>query len=227
MQHMDAGRLLPVLCLNCLTGFLSSFRFCYICELSTMPVLNHVSFAVLLTCYGFFSLKPPTILFSSSIQSLITFQTCVSVFVTFFFLSLFLFSLFLSNFLFFLLLLIFLGTYGPWHCHLHDFFLCAFTVSFLATLHHDVITTQHSDVNICILWFVHDLSYPWLRMCDIQSGGSSAVCADCALALINWLRVRRKGIVWAFEISGPVSFAYYAYWPLCSHTKRWRVKTLI
>lgn len=59
-----------------------------------------------------------------------------------------------------------------------------------------------SKILICHLRLVKNLSYPRLPMCVVQSGSSSAVHADCALALINWVCSRRKRIVWAFEIFG-------------------------
>lgn len=59
-----------------------------------------------------------------------------------------------------------------------------------------------SKILICHLRLVNNLSYPRLPVCVVQSGSSSAVHADCALALINWVCSRRKRIVWAFEIFG-------------------------
>lgn len=189
-------------------------HYLHFCDPPPMLAINHVSLAVLLTCYDFFLLWSSNLdfLFYSSV----TFQTCISVFLTlFFYLSPsfpsfspcfpFLRVLFLSS------CVIFLGTYGPWHCHTHKFLsLFLLWLCFLFFSCHTFLLWYHSknsDVNIKIsishLWLVNNLSYPWLPMCDMQSGSSSAVHADCALAVINWFCSRRKRIVWAFEIFGP------------------------
>lgn len=98
-------------------------------DLPPMPATNHVSFAVLLTCYDFF------LLWSSNVDFLFLFLGSVSnnlsdlyfcISDLFFYLSpsfpsfspaspFFLRVLFLSS------CVIFSGTYGPWHCHTHKF----------------------------------------------------------------------------------------------------------
>lgn len=92
---------------------------------------------------------------------------------------------------------IFLGTYGPWHCHTHKFlfyydFLLPFVLLFSLTCHN---------------WFVgwtwlNNFSHPRVSKRDMQSGLSPAVRADSSLALINWSHSRRKRMLWAFTISG-------------------------
>lgn len=69
-----------------------------LCDPPPMPAMNHVSFAVILTCYNFFLFLPFNLdfLFYSSSQSWkekTTFQTCISVFLTYFSISLPLFPL--------------------------------------------------------------------------------------------------------------------------------------
>lgn len=103
---------------------------------------------------------------------------------------------------------IFLGTYGPWHCHTLKFLslflllLLLFLVALYCYDHHSKKKKMWT-LKSCYFWTVNNLSYPWLPKCDVQSGSSSAVHADCALALINWCRSRRKeeslslGNLWA------------------------------
>ena len=181
-----------------------------------MPAMNHVSVAVLLTCYDFFLLWSSNLDFLfllPPIQSLITFRTCIFCISDLIFLSLSLFfplSLLLPLFLRVLFLspcVIFLGTYGPWHCHTHKFpfsvFCFCYVFLFLSPLPSKKKTLMWiSKILICHLRLVNNLSYPRLPVCVVQSGSSSAVHADCALALINWVCSRRKRIVWAFEIFG-------------------------
>lgn len=187
-----------------------------LCDPPPMPAMNHVSFAVILTCYNFFLFLPFNLdfLFYSSSQSWkekTTFQTCISVFLTYFSISLPLFPLSLLLLFFSVSFLspcvIFLGTYGPWHCHTHKFLslfvflLCVCGVFFLVTLYCCDYHSKYSVVDIYLL-LVYNFSYPRLPMCDVQSGSSSSVRADCALAPINWLHSRRKRIVWAVQIFG-------------------------
>lgn len=187
-----------------------------LCDPPPMPAMNHVSFAVILTCYNFFLFLPFNLdfLFYSSSQSWkekTTFQTCISVFLTYFSISLPLFPLSL-------LLLFFLRVLPVSMCDLlgHlwtmtlpytqiSFSVCVFTVCvcffFLVTLYCCDYHSKYSVVDIYLL-LVYNFSYPRLPMCDVQSGSSSSVRADCALAPINWLHSRRKRIVWAVQIFG-------------------------
>lgn len=214
-----------------------------LCDPPPMPAMNHVSFAVILTCYNFFLFLPFNLdfLFYSSSQSWkekTTFQTCISVFLTYFSISLPLFPLSL-------LLLFFLRVLPVSMCDLlgHlwtmtlpytqiSFSVCVFTVCvffFLVTLYCCDYHSKYSVVDICLL-LVNNLSYPRLPMCDVQSGSSSSVRADCALAPINWLHSRRKRIVWAVQIFGSRPLLSMPFDP-CAAThkkkKSWRVKTLV
>lgn len=103
-------------------------------------------------------------------------------------------------------------------------FFCFFVCFVLFFLSHSIaiIVTQKTvvDVLICVL-LINNLSYPWLPMCDVQSGSSSALHADCALAFINWFCSRRKRIVWATEISGPRPLCFLCLLTLVqSHTRK-------
>lgn len=215
-----------------------------LCDPPPMPAMNHVSFAVILTCYNFFLFLPFNLdfLFYSSSQSWkekTTFQTCISVFLTYFSISLPLFPLSL-------LLLFFLRVLPVSMCDLlgHlwtmtlpytqiSFSVCVFTVCvwffFLVTLYCCDYHSKYSVVDIYLL-LVYNFSYPRLPKCDVQSGSSSSVRADCALAPINWLHSRRKRIVWAVQIFGSRPLLSMPFDP-CAAThkkkKSWRVKTLV
>lgn len=185
-----------------------------LCDPPPMPAMNHVSFAVILTCCNFFLflLFNLDFLFYSSIQSWKEKQQPSRLVFLYFwpiFLSLSLFSLFLSCF-FFSPCPSCLHVWSSWAPMDHDiaihtnFFLCVFTVCFfffLVTLYCYDYHSKYSVVDIYLL-LVNDLSHPRLPMCDVQSGSSSSVRADCALAPINWLHSRRKRIVWAVQIFG-------------------------
>lgn len=102
-----------------------------LCDPPPMPAMNHVSFAVILTCYNFFLFLPFNLdfLFYSSSQSwkeknnLPDLYFCISD--LFFYLSPSFPSFSPASFFFSVSFLspcvIFLGTYGPWHCHTHKF----------------------------------------------------------------------------------------------------------
>lgn len=99
---------------------------------------------------------------------------------------------------------IFLGTYGPWHCHMHKFllffllffFFLLFVLLFLYLS--QLISGILTDTGCALKTFSH----PRVSKCDMQSGFSPAVRADSPLALINWSHSRRKRMLWAFTISG-------------------------
>lgn len=156
-----------------------------LCDPPPMPAMNHVSFAVILTCYNFFLFLPFNLdfLFYSSSQSWkekTTFQTCISVFLTYFSISLPLFPLSLLLLFFSVSFLspcvIFLGTYGPWHCHTHKFlslFVFLLCVCFFFLSHFiAMIITQNT-----LLWI---FIYCW----SITSATLGCQCVTCSLAAL-------------------------------------------
>lgn len=158
-----------------------------LCDPPPMPAMNHVSFAVILTCYNFFLFLPFNLdfLFYSSSQSWkekTTFQTCISVFLTYFSISLPLFPLSL-------LLLFFLRVLPVSMCDLlgHlwtmtlpytqiSFSVCVFTVCvwgfFFLSHFIAVIITQNT-----LLWI---FIYCW----SITSATLGCQCVTCSLAAL-------------------------------------------
>lgn len=111
-----------------------------------------------------------------------------------------------------------------------SFSVCVFTVFFFSC--HTFIADFHSKYSVVDIYLllVNNLSHPWLPKCDVQSGSSPPVRADCALAPINWFHSRRKRIVWASQIFGPRLLLSMPFDP-CAATHRKkkssRVKTLV
>lgn len=158
-----------------------------LCDPPPMPAMNHVSFAVILTCYNFFLFLPFNLdfLFYSSSQSWkekTTFQTCISVFLTYFSISLPLFPL--SLLLLFFLRVLPVSMWSSWAPMDHDiaihtnFFLCLcfycvcvcgffFLSHFIA-----VIITQNT-----LLWI---FIYCW----SITSATLGCQCVTCSLAAL-------------------------------------------
>lgn len=156
----------------------------------------------------------------SSVQSLITFQTCICVFLTYFSISLPLSPLSL------LLPFSCLHVWSSWAPMDHDIiihtnlFHCVFLFCFLSLNCYNFNSKTVVDIDVRVSLIDH-LSYPRLPMCDLQSGSSSALPADSALALINWFCSRRKRLVWAAEIFGPRPLCFLCLSTLVqSHTRK-------
>lgn len=122
MLNMRAERV----CLKCLHSVVIPY-YLHFCDPPSMPAMKHESHVMQLTCYNVFLLWSFNLDFLcySSVQSLITFQTCICVFLTYFSISLPVFPLSPASLFLCVLSLssyvIFLGTYGPWHYHTHKF----------------------------------------------------------------------------------------------------------
>lgn len=156
-----------------------------LCDPPPMPAMNHVSFAVILTCCNFFLflLFNLDFLFYSSIQSWKEKQQPSRLVFLYFwpiFLSLSLFSLFLSCF-FFSPCPSCLHVWSSWAPMDHDiaihtnFFLCVFTVCFFFfSLSHFIamIITQNT-----LLWI---FIYCW----SMTSATLGCQCVTCSLAAL-------------------------------------------